>query len=174
MAIERAYDLSKKQSGEVLQCMKLKAGLDKFMKIKADPVSKKKLGSKQFALDAQPYHDYREHWAPSTTNRKNAKDRGSYDEKNDPPVLHDRRLLLFAECQIGKTGAYTCLLHLLRKSCEAERPCLPVILPFLNKRCLVTDSLRQQFLWTLPHWAKLTQQSTAAGVLSYSKLKLGK
>ena len=172
VAIERAYDISKVQSGVgVLDCVKLNS-LDKFMTPKADKEIKKKLGIRAFEKDAKPYHDYRRNWQPRATNAKNAKDRGSYDEYNcgDGYTEHERRLLLFAETQIGKTGAYTCFLHLLREACEANGPLLPTIYPFINAPSLISDSFKHAYLWALPYWADLTE----AKPLEYCQLKVGK
>lgn len=55
-----------------------------------------------------------------------ANDSASYDARNSPPRLHERRLLLSAECQIGKTGAYLALLLKLK---QLLKPQVAVLLP---------------------------------------------
>lgn len=57
-----------------------------------------------------------------------ANDSASYDARNGPPRLHERRLLLSAECQIGKTGAYLALLLKLK---QLLKPQVAVLLPVM-------------------------------------------
>ena len=70
--------------------------------------------------------DFRNKYRP-LQDRNRAKDPVSYDSRNrEEQSKHSRRLLLSAECQIGKTGAYLALLQHLQQTLQ---PMVAVALP---------------------------------------------
>lgn len=87
---------------------------------------------------------------------------GHYDLDND--FKHDRRLVLAAECQIGKTGAYLHFLSLLRNAIETAELPAPVP-PGLPKGSLWRN-------WEVPNRSDLLQDQQPA--ISYNLPKSGK
>ena len=78
-------------------------------------------------LTGEDIVDFRHKYRPLAC-RNRATDAVSYDSRNDgvADCKHPRRLLLSAECQIGKTGAYLALLQSLQ---QILQPQLAVALP---------------------------------------------
>ena len=74
--------------------------------------------------------DFRNKYRP-LQDRNRAKDPVSYDSRNrEEQSKHSRRMLLSAECQIGKTGAYLALLQRLQQTLQ---PAVAVALPDFDK-----------------------------------------
>eukprot|EP01041_Mallomonas_annulata_P001358 gene1358-2629_t len=114
------------------------------------------------------------------------KETSHYDITNEIQYRHPRRLLLSAECQIGKTGAYLHFLHLLRNTIEGVNddnngdyndgngingdgdgnilspiPDIPVI----------SKSI-QWYEWSIPYWRRIQIQNRLSAV--YDMPKYGK
>ena len=125
-----------------LHCARMKKGLDPYM----NPIKQ---------LKAKELHTYHENYTPVVSSTKAHYD-ASADKK--PPAKHKRRMLLFAECQIGKTAAY---LHYLTRLREVIRGSLVFE---------ATDSLNQepQASWHFPYWRTVSDER-----LDYKQPKKG-
>lgn len=64
---------------------------------------------------------------------------------------HDRRLLLMAECQIGKTGSYLAYLQLLDRHINKEDESLPIAAPIVRQGIQLHE-------WFVPYWYSLHRQ----------------
>jgi len=95
------------------ECIVMPDGLDPY--IKGDQSRMKELLPTAEDKD-NPLHKY-EHYEPDPRNPPTEKPH--YDIDNKPREVHERRIVLFAECQIGKTGAYLHLLSTLRNEVQA-------------------------------------------------------
>eukprot|EP01031_Cornospumella_fuschlensis_P024155 gene24155-29217_t len=73
-----------------------------------------------------------------------------YDLTNGDCIKDARRLLLFAECQIGKTGAFLAFLDKLGHALLPEDP-LPAPLPSIPEFDRVD--------WCVPYWKEIAEQS---------------
>jgi hypothetical protein len=102
-------------------------------------------------LTAQEYH---------TSGKWNAS-KHSYDAENKNK--HERRHLLSAQCQVGKTGAYLCLIKLLSEEMRAHQG-------EEHSECVVVEKRKHQgheldpnytrrSAWLLPHWQHLARKS---------------
>jgi hypothetical protein len=88
--------------------------------------------------------------------------KGHYDIGNNTKDTCATRLLLKAECQIGKTGAFLAFLQLLNQ--EIEPPAIPPTL-WLGDR-----SHLSRYFWEVPYWKFMKEQPTFV----YNFPKLGK
>lgn len=88
----------------------------------------KPVGGKQ-KLAGKGVVDFRKNYTPKQS-RNRDRETVSYDALDH--VVHPRRLLLSAECQIGKTGAYLALLKDLMTSLPSQLPEVTVVLPDVN------------------------------------------
>lgn len=106
-------------------------------------------------------HDYRATYTPT---------RKHYDYgRNQGSTKDDRRLILSAECQVGKTGAYLHYLKLLTRA--ASTVAVPPPLPVDR-----IPSSRGVVGWLLPHWKKLFDEPSLSpmyGTLLASKYTEG-
>lgn len=114
---QRAQHLAGQQGSQLqgfLDNMIVPASLDAYIR----PIGK---------LTGESIVDFRHKYRPLAC-RNRATDAVSYDSRNDgvADCTHRRRLLLSAECQIGKTGAYLALLQSLQ---QILQPQLAVALP---------------------------------------------
>ena len=114
-----------------VECILMPDGLDHYMhhpshiterylleQIKGDaPTTPAQLES-----GVNPLHDYRSNYEPSI---RSGNGKAHYDCRPRPYDTHLRRIVLFAECQIGKTGTYLHLLSTLREEIQARHFFLP-------------------------------------------------
>lgn len=95
---------------------------------------------------------------------KLAKRQDHYDLHVSPEnQYHDRRLLLMAECQIGKTGSYLAYLQLLDHHINKEDESLPITAPMVREGIQLHE-------WFVPYWHSLHRQPA----LDYSAPQSGK
>ena len=126
---QRAEGLAKMAGGQsalqgYVDNMIVPASLDAYIK----PVGK---------LTGQDIVNFRNNYRPLSQRNRSA-DPISYDSRNDvvADCKHPRRLLLSAECQIGKTGAYLALLQHLQ---SVLQPQVLVALPDFDAPIQPTD-----------------------------------
>ena len=102
-------------------------------------------------------HNYQDWIAKEKSCDCSCEARKAADDPSKPSkVHHTRRFLLFAECQIGKTGAYMHFLKLLRDECS-NQPRMLVVDPEWALPRMVTSRI----LWALPYWRDLAQGGKA-------------
>ena len=151
-----------------LQCVKMKEGLDMYMRPIKGKLSNKAMHDR-ITEGANPLHDYHDNYEPTTgkVDTGEGKKPPHYDAV-DEPQTHANRLLLFAECQIGKTGAY---LHFLTRLTEEVRGSnLPSV--FMSKK-----GIDQRWSWFFPYWENIGRQRlkcahTCLRILHWSGLYL--
>ena len=140
-----------------LQCVVMKGGMDDYMK----PVkgTKPKDLVAQIDGDSNPWHDYSTRFLPTSHNAEtqDGTTTKSIHYDADATAPHRQRLLLFAECQIGKTGAYLHFLTRLREVIRGDAP--PTV---------VVERVDQAWGWHFPYW-----QNLCGGALDYKEPKEG-
>ena len=94
------------------ECIAMPAGLDPYIEGGMKQLLPKRTDK------VNPMHDYAQYY-PSPRGGELGQQKPHYDIKNTQRRLHERRFVLFAECQIGKTGAYLHLLSVLREEIQA-------------------------------------------------------
>ncbi|KAL3904300.1 MAG: hypothetical protein SGPRY_011339, partial [Prymnesium sp.] len=157
-----------------LQCVNMKLGLDSYM-VAAKGKTDTEL-VKDISIKCNPLHTYHENFVVSSQ-KTNEKSKGVssanddersvrktphydalIDNKSCPPEhKHERRMVLYAECQIGKTGAYLHFLTRLRE--EIRGGWVPEFEGVLD----------QESSWHFPYWHKLA----IANSLDYTQPKQG-
>ena len=162
-----------------LQCVNMKDGLDAYMAHARGKSDKALLDG----IDDHhnPLHAYHDSYVPKLVTKRQDKETAApaadendedvndtndnvsktphYDAKpHDASDKHSRRMLLFAECQIGKTGAY---LHYLRRLREDIRG------TFVPE--IISGPIDRRLSWHFPYWRKLA----GSAKLDYSQPKEG-
>jgi hypothetical protein len=137
-------------------CIAMPNGLDPYMTCDGGMKQLRELPKSTGKVN--PMHDYVQ-YSPSGGSQSQ---KPHYDFNNKPPgKLHERRVVLFAECQIGKTGAYLHLLSSLREEIQAGH------FPFESLEPLITKST-----WHFP--CAPTASSFHCHALSHSRVSLSR
>jgi hypothetical protein len=138
-----------------LQCVVMKGGMDDYMK----PVKAPKDLIARIDGDNNPWHKYYENFLPAASHQEDSTSSKTvhYDAGPAACAKHKNRLLLFAECQIGKTGAYLHFITRLREEIRGDR--LPAV---------ILDKVDTKWGWHFPYWRNLSN-----AVLDYKQPKEG-
>ena len=116
-------------------------GLDLYMQYRQDQgVTESNLISQinDVAL-VNPLHDYHANYEPSLRGDRDGTSvqKPHYDfvakDSIQPHQVHERRIVLFAECQIGKTGAYLHLISSLREEVQAGHHAIEIARPITTR-----------------------------------------
>ena len=133
-------------STSTLQCVLMKDGLDMYMK----PTDRRKDTNKKLLEGitdhVNPLHDYTKYEPTRADDADDGKKTPHYDA-TPSRQQHPNRLLLFAECQIGKTGAY--LYYLTRLAEEVHGSNDPFIVP---------EPIDGRWSWFFPYWENIGKQ----------------
>lgn len=177
---------SKESRTSTLQCVNMKHGLDDYVEATARAAVLIK-GIKDDDNPLHDYHTNYEPKVEKSKKKKGKKSQGDAAANGDqaedegvedgggaakgktphydaplgdepPPAKHERRLLLFAECQIGKTGAYLHYLTRLRE--EIRGGWLPDVQ-------VIDDG--GGYSWHFPYWSTMAE----AKPLDYKQPKEG-
>ena len=156
---------------EIFKCVNM-AKMDTYM------TWEKRSGAKKGGKDL---HDFRQNWSANKKSSGNPHsdavrddDGSSGYEVEDGVRRHVRRFLLFAECQIGKTGTYLALLHslykIIRQNAGAALPrdgdgCTGVVIV-----AGPTQRVPGAIAWKIPHWFDIASMPTPP----YGRLGVGK
>ena len=144
--VARAAKTADEEGLEIWECLKLKSGLDSYMKI----AGKKRRSTRDL-------HNYREEYLAQNVGHRNL----SFDSLQGSPSSaelerhrHRNRLLLFAECQIGKTGAYCAVLRQLSERIAENQDRPDEWLPAVPISPELQRAVREQsrIKWALPFW----------------------
>jgi hypothetical protein len=142
-----------------LDCVVMKSGIDDYMQHACAP----KTLACGISGNSNPLHTYHRYTPTSCQADQNGQDyNGSgrhYDTRQRGK--HERRLLLFAECQIGKTGAYLRYIVRLRESIRNSR-----LLAFIRP-----DVVDVTWSWHFPCWKHLQRSDLLK--LNYEQPKGG-
>ena len=129
----------------IAECILMKEALDAYMKCATgDQEGEKKLREKIEATGINPLHNYLDYHKPDVRQGKDGTQKSHYDAVLPKPAIHPRRFLLFAECQIGKTGCYLHLLSALREEVQGSQHQIEDYVPTASKQS-----------WHLPYWKDL-------------------
>ena len=107
--------------------------------------------------EINPLHNYQEYYEPDVRQGQDGKQKPHYDAVTPKPAVHPRRFLLFAECQIGKTGCYLHLLSALREEVHSGRHEIEPYVPSASKES-----------WHLPYWKDLESGANGFNQLDYA------
>ena len=128
----------------------------------------------------QKMHVYREAWAPKPNSGKvkgHSDQDFSFAGENFFEHPHKRRLLLSAECQIGKTGTYISLLQQLRLAIRPSAGLPPVIFEpprFIFEPRVPLTNLPRAVGWVYPCWAFLAVMRRKVVPYFKIRIKIGK
>ena len=137
-----------------LQCVVMKGGMDDYMK----PVKAPKDLIARIDGDNNPWHKYYENFLPASHQEDSTSTKTvHYDAGPAACPKHKHRLLLFAECQIGKTGAYLHFITRLREEIRGDR-----------KPTVILEKVDTKWGWHFPYWRNLSN-----AVLDYKQPKEG-
>jgi hypothetical protein len=147
-----------------IECILMPQGLDDYITYKTKEAT---LLQNLPAVGMNPLHNYFDNCElskrgglnPSATQKPHY---DYYEAGSSIIPVHPRRILLFAECQIGKTGAYLQLLSKLREEVHAGHHDIEIETP---------DRTRT---WHLPYWRDLTTLiGDGKNKLDYKQPKIG-
>ena len=133
-----------------IECVVMKDGIDVYMSTLRGKTPNQL--AKDITNTSNPLHEFHNFYEPRS---RGAQAKPHYDV--DKARTHERRLLLFAECQIGKTGAYLEYIRLLRHAVNR-------VPKFAPESCLEDGRS-----WDFPYWLNLCNETR----LDYSQPKEG-
>jgi len=152
-AVDKADDNFPRQ---IWECIKFKT-LEQSKYIGQAPSVKGKDLSRFITPKRSAIHEYRTSWVAGKSNADSICDVGKYrfDTQNCLYPVHQRRLVLSAETQIGKTGAYLHFLSLLRDKIGRQTQEPPPTLLESDPETVTVACARHK--WIRPYWRDLCE-----------------